>query len=109
MTFYQCSGSVSHRYVSVDPDPYQNVADPQHWAKVTDLWNRIKFSTDPKLEKKNRILTLDSKLIHSCKTYGAHAVQGSARQQQSKPPATFRSSRVSVADLRNRSTNPQLA
>jgi hypothetical protein len=24
------SGSVSHRYGSADPDPYQNVMDPQH-------------------------------------------------------------------------------
>jgi hypothetical protein len=25
------AGSVSQRYGSADPDPYQNVTDPQHW------------------------------------------------------------------------------
>ncbi len=29
------SGSVSQWYESADPDPYQNVTDPQHWSK----WN----------------------------------------------------------------------
>jgi hypothetical protein len=28
------SGSVSQRYGSADPDPYQNVTDPQHWHFV---------------------------------------------------------------------------
>jgi hypothetical protein len=34
MTFNQCSGSVRHRYGSEDPDPYQNVTDPQRWIPV---------------------------------------------------------------------------
>ncbi len=25
------SGSISQRYGSADPDPHQNVKDPQHW------------------------------------------------------------------------------
>jgi hypothetical protein len=34
------SGSVRQRYGSEDPhpDPYQNVTDPQHWLKQTDLF-----------------------------------------------------------------------
>jgi hypothetical protein len=28
------SGSVSQRYESADPDPYQNFMDPQHWVPV---------------------------------------------------------------------------
>jgi hypothetical protein len=28
------SGSISQRHVSADPDPYQNVTDPQHCLKV---------------------------------------------------------------------------
>ncbi len=28
------SGSISHRHGSGDPDPYQNVTDPQHWVHV---------------------------------------------------------------------------
>jgi hypothetical protein len=27
------SGSISHRHGSADPDPYQNVTDPQHWPE----------------------------------------------------------------------------
>jgi hypothetical protein len=27
-------GSISQRYGSGDPDPHQNVTDPQHWKKV---------------------------------------------------------------------------
>ncbi len=27
------SGSISQRYGSEDPDPRQNVMDPQHWLK----------------------------------------------------------------------------
>jgi hypothetical protein len=27
------AGSVSQRYGSTDPDPYQNVMDPQQWTK----------------------------------------------------------------------------
>jgi hypothetical protein len=29
------SGSISQRYGSVDPDPHQNITDPQHWFKKT--------------------------------------------------------------------------
>jgi hypothetical protein len=28
------SGSVCQRYISPDPDPYQNVTDPQHWLEL---------------------------------------------------------------------------
>ncbi len=41
------SKSVSQRYGSVDPDPYQNVTEPQHWRKdirdvlIRDIMNRI--------------------------------------------------------------------
>jgi hypothetical protein len=28
------AGSISQRHGSVDPDPYQNVTDPQHWSLV---------------------------------------------------------------------------
>ena len=29
------SGSISPRYGSADPDPYQNVSDPEHWLGST--------------------------------------------------------------------------
>jgi hypothetical protein len=32
-----CSGSISQRHGSPDPDPPQNVMDPQHWFLLT-LW-----------------------------------------------------------------------
>jgi hypothetical protein len=28
-------GFISQRYESGDPDPHQNVTDPQHWTKVS--------------------------------------------------------------------------
>jgi hypothetical protein len=28
------SGSISQRYGSADPDPYQNFMDPQHWLRA---------------------------------------------------------------------------
>jgi hypothetical protein len=31
------SESVSQRYGSADPDPYQNVTDPQHWSANVNL------------------------------------------------------------------------
>ncbi len=31
------SGSISQRHGSADPDPHQNVMDPQHWTKDSDL------------------------------------------------------------------------
>ncbi len=31
--FGSAFGSVSQRYGSEDPDPYQNVTDPEHWIK----------------------------------------------------------------------------
>ncbi len=31
------SGSVSQRYGSADPDPYQNIMDPQHWSERIGL------------------------------------------------------------------------
>jgi hypothetical protein len=43
------SGSISQRYGSEDPDPHQNVTDPQHWLEQyfeifsTMLWNRKDF------------------------------------------------------------------
>jgi hypothetical protein len=39
------SGSVSQRYGSEDPDPYQyiNVTDPEHWFLVTEQGLGIKF------------------------------------------------------------------
>jgi hypothetical protein len=51
MTFYQCadpdpyvfgppgsaSGTVRQRYGSEDPDPYQNVTDPQHCWKLFNV------------------------------------------------------------------------
>jgi hypothetical protein len=36
------AGSISQRYGSADPDPYQKVTDPQHW--FPDPW---RFNTDP--------------------------------------------------------------
>ena len=30
------SGSVLWRYGSEDPDPYQNVTDPEHWFHLVD-------------------------------------------------------------------------
>jgi len=32
-------GSVSQRHGSADPDPYQNVTDPQHWWSFFSLFN----------------------------------------------------------------------
>jgi fatty-acid desaturase len=31
------SGSISHRYGAADPDPHQNVTDPQHCLEVLSL------------------------------------------------------------------------
>jgi hypothetical protein len=31
------SGSISHRHGSADPDPYQNVTDPQHWTEPSSF------------------------------------------------------------------------
>jgi hypothetical protein len=28
------TGDISQRYVSADPDPYQNVTDPEHWVPL---------------------------------------------------------------------------
>ncbi len=36
------SGSISQRHGSVDPDPHQNVMDPQHW-KVSWPWESSAF------------------------------------------------------------------
>ncbi len=33
------SGSISQRYGSGDPDPHQNVPDPQHWLKILKIRN----------------------------------------------------------------------
>jgi hypothetical protein len=35
------SGSTIQRHGSADPDPHQNVMDPQHWYKVTARRTRI--------------------------------------------------------------------
>jgi hypothetical protein len=34
ITAFGPSGSVSKRYGSADPDPHQNVTDPQHWLVI---------------------------------------------------------------------------
>jgi hypothetical protein len=31
------AGSISRRYGSEDPDPHQNVTDPQHWRQAYEL------------------------------------------------------------------------
>ncbi len=31
------SGSINQRHGSADPDPYQNVTDPQHWKVLLPL------------------------------------------------------------------------
>ncbi len=38
------SGSISQRYGSADPDPYQNFMHPQHWLKVKLRKRRIKIN-----------------------------------------------------------------
>jgi hypothetical protein len=38
------SGSISQRHGSADPDPPQNVMDPQHWFHPLDL--RVGFAED---------------------------------------------------------------
>jgi hypothetical protein len=46
------TGSVSQRYGSPDPDPYQNATDPQHWLEeICTLSKILAFpnGTDPKL------------------------------------------------------------
>jgi hypothetical protein len=35
MTKIGGSGSISQRHGSPDPDPHQNVMDPQHWYKLS--------------------------------------------------------------------------
>jgi hypothetical protein len=35
------SGSISQRHGSADPDPHQNVMDPQHWFWETPPFPRI--------------------------------------------------------------------
>jgi hypothetical protein len=37
MTKIAASGSISQRHGSADPDPNQNVMDPEHWPYVTFL------------------------------------------------------------------------
>ncbi len=39
------SGSISQRYGSPDPDPHQNVMDPEHWFKVIKIYrfHRIRY------------------------------------------------------------------
>jgi hypothetical protein len=39
------SGSISQRHGFADPDPHQNVIDPQHYVKVTDRKSQNAFST----------------------------------------------------------------
>jgi hypothetical protein len=35
------SGSISERYGSADPDPYQNFMDPQHWLSTVLVWSTV--------------------------------------------------------------------
>jgi hypothetical protein len=35
------SGSVGQRYGSEDPEPYQNVTDPQHWIQVFQTFQDV--------------------------------------------------------------------
>jgi hypothetical protein len=35
------SGSIRQRYGSEDPDPYQNVTDPQHWIQVFQTFQHV--------------------------------------------------------------------
>ncbi len=53
--FWNESGSVSQRYGSEDPDPdpYQNVTDPEHWPTTPLLWVtwRYRWSAGSSLRK----------------------------------------------------------
>jgi hypothetical protein len=35
------SGSISQRHGSEDPDPFQNVMDPQHWTRYSDPYPNV--------------------------------------------------------------------
>ena len=37
------SGSISQRYGSKDPDPYQNVMDPQHCLQLSYLGEKVEL------------------------------------------------------------------
>ena len=39
------SGSISQRYGSADPDPHQNVTDPQHWFSRARNQDSVTVST----------------------------------------------------------------
>ncbi len=43
------SGSISQRHGSADPDPHQNVMDPQHWG--SDKEKEVKESRQRKTTK----------------------------------------------------------
>jgi hypothetical protein len=51
------SGSVSQGYGSTDPDPYQNVMDPQHWTKGLTISHLLQVDVD-KLSKRHGGTTL---------------------------------------------------
>jgi hypothetical protein len=38
------SGSISQRHGSANPDPHQNVMDPQHWVTTCSQFYLFKFS-----------------------------------------------------------------
>ncbi len=40
------SGSISQRHGSGDPDPRQNVMDPQHWWKQTYDYHKKELTED---------------------------------------------------------------
>jgi hypothetical protein len=56
-------GSISQRYVSgdLDPDPHQNVTDPQHWKKKIFFVGILK-ATDEKSRIRIRIRIVEDYL-----------------------------------------------
>jgi hypothetical protein len=48
------SGSISESYGSRDPDPNQNVTDPQHWQTVKGKKKKGKYDTQRYAQKKRR-------------------------------------------------------
>jgi hypothetical protein len=51
MTKIAGSGSISQMHGSADPDPHQNVMDPEHWLKTLNL--TVKMHEDNKNWKRH--------------------------------------------------------
>jgi hypothetical protein len=52
--FRSGSGSISHRYGSADPDPHQNVTDPQHCrTNESGIHKTVPVTEKPEIRNQN--------------------------------------------------------